>query len=72
MIYLLYTLEFISASLLIIAVLLHSAKGEGLGSIGGTARIFGTQKGLESGLDKATVIFATIFMISAALIYFTG
>ena len=37
---LLLTIEFISAVLVIIFVLLHSAKGEGLGGIGGQARIY--------------------------------
>lgn len=70
MIYFLLTIEFIAATLLTITVLLHTAKGEGLGSIGGTARIFGSQKSLESGLDKITIACATVFMISAALVYF--
>ncbi|HAR63334.1 MAG: preprotein translocase subunit SecG [Candidatus Margulisiibacteriota bacterium] len=70
MIYLLLTIEFVSAVLLTFAVLLHSAKGEGLGSIGGTARIFGTQKSLETGLNKVTLVLATLFLTSSALIYF--
>ena len=61
-------IEFITAITLIIAVLLHSAKGEGLGGIGGQARIFNTQKGLEAGLNKATGILAAIFLICAILL----
>ena len=47
---------------LVILVLLHSAKGEGLGGIGGQAKLFGSQKGLEEGLDKITTIFAVLFI----------
>lgn len=68
----LLVIEFISSVALIILILLHSPKGEGLGGIGGQARIFSAQKGLESGLDKLTAIMGTIFLLSAALlsIYF--
>lgn len=63
----LLTVEFMSAICLIITILLHSAKGEGLGGIGGQARIFNTQKGLESGLDRITYTFAFIFLITAGI-----
>ena len=56
-------IQIISASLLIVAILLHSAKGEGLGGIGGQAKLFGTQKGLEEGLDKITFACAGTFML---------
>jgi preprotein translocase subunit SecG len=56
-------IQLISAILLIAAVLLHSAKGEGLGGIGGQAKLFGTQKGLEEGLDKITFACAGIFIL---------
>ncbi len=59
----LFTLQVVSAFSLVIAVLLHSAKGEGMGSIGGNARIFGPQKGLEEGLDRITTICAVAFII---------
>lgn len=61
----LLVIEFITALGLIVAVLLHSAKGEGLGGIGGQARIFGSQKGMEAGLNKLTMILAVVFMVSA-------
>jgi len=53
---------------LIVTVLLHSAKGEGLGGIGGTAHIFGSQKGLEQGLDRLTTILAVTFIVVSILI----
>ncbi|OGC32392.1 preprotein translocase subunit SecG [candidate division WOR-1 bacterium RIFOXYB2_FULL_48_7] len=58
----LITIQFFSALLLIIAVLLHTAKGEGLGGIGGSAKIFGTPKGMEEGLDRLTWGLAIIFL----------
>jgi len=60
---LLLVLQFICAALLIAAVLLHSAKGEGLGGIGGSARLFGTPKGMEEGLDRITWGLAISFML---------
>ncbi|MFT5171681.1 MAG: preprotein translocase subunit SecG [Candidatus Marinamargulisbacteria bacterium] len=60
--------EFMTSAALIVAILLHSAKGEGLGGIGGQARVFGTQKGLESGLDKITATLAITFMLVACIL----
>ena len=69
---LLLTIEFITAVSLIATILMHSAKGEGLGGIGGQARVFGAQKGLEDGLNRVTKVLAIIFVGTAAVlsIYF--
>ena len=56
-------IQLLSAIAVIATVLLHSAKGEGLGGIGGQARIFGSPKGLEEGLDKITAGSAVLFII---------
>ena len=64
---LLLTIEFISAIALTIAVLLHSAKGEGLGGIGGQAKLYHSQKGLEDGLTKVTMVLAGIFLLTAGI-----
>ena len=68
---LLLALQFLSALLLIVAVLLHAAKGEGLGGIGGSAKLFGTPKGLEEGLDRITwglaIVFLSLSVILAVL-----
>ena len=53
---------------LIVTVLLHSAKGEGLGGIGGSAHIFGSQKGLEQGLDRLAAILAVSFVVVSIVI----
>jgi len=64
----LFIVQIVSAILLVVAVLLHAAKGEGLGGIGGSARLFGTPKGLEEGLDRITWSLAVIFMVVSALL----
>jgi preprotein translocase subunit SecG len=61
-------LQFLSAVALIVAVLMHTAKGEGLGGIGGAARIFGTPKGMEKGLDRVTWACAIAFLAISILL----
>ncbi|OGB88523.1 preprotein translocase subunit SecG [candidate division WOR-1 bacterium RIFCSPHIGHO2_02_FULL_45_12] len=65
---LLLLLQIISAVALIISVLLHTAKGEGLGGIGGSAKIFGTPKGMEKGLDRVTWGCAIAFLSVSILL----
>jgi len=65
---LLMLVQFLTAALLIVAVLLHSAKGEGLGGIGGSAKLFGTPKGMEEGLDRITWGLAITFMAVSVLL----
>jgi preprotein translocase subunit SecG len=69
----LLVLQLVIAIALIIAVLLHAAKGEGLGGIGGSARIFGTPKGMEKGLDRITwgcaIAFLSISILLAIIKY---
>ena len=64
------SIQFISAIGLVIAVLLHSAKGAGLGNIGGQAKMFASQKGLEDGLNKVTAILGGLFLVTSALLGF--
>lgn len=67
----LLSVQILSGLALIVTVLLHSAKGEGLGGIGGTAHIFGSQKGLEEGLNKLTTTIAVIFITVSILVMLT-
>ena len=60
--------QLLSAIALIIAVLLHTAKGEGLGGIGGSAKLFGTPKGMEAGLDRITWGSAILFLSVSILL----
>ncbi len=64
----LYFLQFTLAFGLIITILMHSPKGEGMGAIGGNARIFQAPKGLEAGLDRLTLILATGFVVLSLII----
>ena len=54
----------ISALLLIIVVLLHSPKGDGLGGIGGQAQLFTSTKSAENTLNRITWVLTIIFMAS--------
>ena len=53
---------------LIVSVMMHSAKGEGLGAIGGQAKIFGSQKGVESGLNKLTTTMAVLWALTSVVL----
>jgi len=61
-------IQLASAVLLVFFIILHTAKGEGLGGIGGAAKLFGTPKGLEEGLDKITAGFAVSFMLVSLIL----
>ncbi len=67
---LVWTVQILSALLLILLVLLHSPKGDGILGIGGASQIFASQKNAETGLNKLTVIVATVFFVSTFLIGF--
>lgn len=68
MIQILQYIQIITAALLILLILLHSPKGDGLASIGGAAQAFSSQKGVESGLNKLTTIIATTFIITSLIL----
>jgi len=55
-------LQTLSGLLLILLVLIHSPKGDGMGSIGGAAQLFSSQKGVEAGLNKITGGVSFIFI----------
>lgn len=59
-----WIVQILSAALLIILVLLHSPKGDGLASIGGAANLFSSQKSAETGLNKLTTIVSIIFLVT--------
>lgn len=52
----------ISALGLIILVLLHSPKGDGLGGLGGQAQLFTSTKSAEVTLNRVTWILTALFM----------
>ncbi|MEQ9554036.1 MAG: preprotein translocase subunit SecG [Coleofasciculus sp. G3-WIS-01] len=52
----------VSALGLIILVLLHSPKGDGIGGIGGQAQLFTSAKSAETALNRVTWVLAIIFI----------
>lgn len=52
----------ISCALLILLVLLHSPKGDGLGGIGGQAQLFSSTKSAEATLNRITWILSLTFI----------
>jgi len=67
---LVWAAEIISAFFIIILVLLHSPKGDGIAGIGGASQLFSSQKSAEKGLNKLTMIFSIIFAVCAFLLGF--
>ncbi len=68
MAYFIVGIQVFSGIALITLILLHAAKGEGLGGIGSSANLFTGASQAEAGLDKVTWIAATVFMFSSALV----
>ena len=52
----------VSALGLIILVMLHSPKGDGIGAIGGQAQLFSSTKSAETTLNRVTWSLTAIFM----------
>ncbi len=52
----------VSCVLLILVVLLHSPKGDGLGGIGGQAQLFTSTKSAEATLNRVTWILSLTFI----------
>ena len=65
-----WTTQIISALIVIILILLHSPKGDGIAGIGNAAQVFSSQKSAEKGLNKLTYIVAGIFTICIFLLGF--
>lgn len=51
-----------SAIGLIVLVLLHSPKGDGIGAIGGQAQLFSSTKSAENTLNRVTWALVVIFL----------
>ncbi|HIQ88440.1 TPA: preprotein translocase subunit SecG [Candidatus Galligastranaerophilus faecipullorum] len=65
-----YIIQIISALLLIVLVLLHSPKGDGIASIGSASQLFSSQKSAEKGLNKVTYIVGGVFILTTLLLGF--
>jgi preprotein translocase subunit SecG len=56
------TIWTISAVGLIVLVLLHSPKGDGLGGLGGQAQLFTSTKSAETALNRVTWTLTAVFI----------
>lgn len=70
MLTLVWTTQIISALLLILLILMHSPKGDGIAGIGNAAQVFSSQKSAEKGLNKLTYIVAGVFIVCVFLLGF--
>ncbi|MBX9879414.1 MAG: preprotein translocase subunit SecG [Candidatus Obscuribacterales bacterium] len=66
----LLVLEGLLGVLLVVLILLHSPKGEGMGGIGGTATLFTGKRGAEAGLDRLTWGIAFSFLLVCLVLGF--
>lgn len=65
-----WIIQIISAILLVILILLHSPKGDGIAGMGGASHLFSSQKSAEAGLNKLTGIISAIFILCTFLLGF--
>ncbi|MDD3435735.1 MAG: preprotein translocase subunit SecG [Candidatus Gastranaerophilales bacterium] len=65
-----WIIQITSALLLIVLILLHSPKGDGIAGIGGASQLFSSQKSAESGLNKLTGYISAIFILCTFLLGF--
>jgi preprotein translocase subunit SecG len=56
--------------LMVVLILLHAPKGEGMGGIGNTATLFTGKRGAEAGLDRLTWSVAGLFVFICVLLGF--
>ena len=64
-----WIIQIVAALLLILLVIIHSPKGDGIAGIGGASHVFSSQKNAESGLNKLTMWIAIIFFVAT---FFAG
>lgn len=65
-----WILQVLSSVLLIVLILMHSPKGDGIAGIGSAAQVFSSQKSAEKGLNKLTGIVAAVFILCVFLLGF--
>jgi preprotein translocase subunit SecG len=66
----LLVLQALLGLVMIVLVLLHAPKGEGMGGIGGSASLFSAKRGAEAGLDRLTWSIAGVFVFICVLLGF--
>ncbi len=70
MLTLVWSILVITSLLLIVLILMHSPKGDGIAGIGNAAQMFSSQKSAEKGLNKLTAIIAVVFVVCVFLLGF--
>ena len=70
MLALVWTIQVLSALLLIVLILIHSPKGDGIAGFGGASQMFASQKGAAKRLNKITAIVALVFLFCVFLLGF--
>lgn len=70
MLALVWSIQVLSALLLIVLILIHSPKGDGIAGFGGASQMFASQKGAEKRLNKITAIVALVFLFCVFLLGF--
>ena len=63
-------IQILSGGLMILLVLLHAPKGDGMAAIGGAAQLFSSRKGVEATLNKVTGVCAGVFIVTSILLGF--
>lgn len=58
----------VSAVLMIVLVLLHSPKGDGIAAIGGQAQLFSSTKSAEQSLNRVTWTVLVVFLILSVVL----
>jgi preprotein translocase subunit SecG len=66
----LLVLEALLGTLMIILVLVHAPKGDGMAGIGNAATLFTGKRGAEAGLDRLTWTAFGFFMLVCAILGF--
>jgi preprotein translocase subunit SecG len=64
----LMVLEALLGLFLVVLVLLHAPKGEGMGSIGSGATMFTGKRDAEAGLDRVTWTVGLLFMLVCTIL----
>lgn len=63
-----WIIQIIAAVLLVALVLMHSPKGDGIASFGGTSQLFSSQKNAEKGLNKLTMYVSIVFIVCSFIL----
>ncbi len=63
-------IQILSGLFLILFILMHSPKGDGMAAIGGASQLFSSQRGAEATLNKITSVCAGVFIVVSMLLGF--